>query len=78
MPDHAKLPMAVTLTLNGSKSIKQISKSGMNEIIIDQMIPEGGNIRVELTASTSTSGVEIGANEDARQLSVVLNSLVFE
>lgn len=78
VPDHAKLPMELVFTVNGIKKTEKAESSGINEISIGVEIPEGEVINVLLLTSTSISGLEAGLNEDARELSVVLNSLVFE
>lgn len=72
--ESAKLPMTINFEANGTKSLKKIEKSGWDEVSIEVEIPKGENINISFNASTTVSG----ANNDNRELSVILYSLVFE
>lgn len=78
VPDHAKLPMKVVLIVNGTEVSKQIESSGMHELYINKSFSEWDKINISISLSTSISGVEAGTNDDTRELSVILNSIILE
>jgi hypothetical protein len=74
----ARLPMLVEFNVNDLKEVINVETDGMYELKAKIQLEENTNINISLNMSTAISGFEAGVNDDTRELSVILNAIVFE